>query len=112
MIPANLFHDLPRLTSGEFFQDLWRQGNLRIERILSSTTPDPGSYDQEQDEWVMLVEGRAVMEVGGEIVPLGPGDHLLIPAHTPHRVLETRPEPRCLWLAIHLYPPGTAGVEA
>jgi cupin 2 domain-containing protein len=56
----------------------------------------------------MLVEGRAVLEVAGRRVSLSPGDYLVIPAHTPHRVLETHPEPRCLWLAVHLYPAGTA----
>jgi uncharacterized RmlC-like cupin family protein len=33
---------------------------------------------------------------------LRPGDHLLIPAGLPHRVLATSDEPRCLWLAVHL----------
>jgi cupin 2 domain-containing protein len=101
----NLFADLPDLQAGEFFQDLWRRGRVRIERILSGDSPNPVLYDQEQEEWVLLLEGRAVLELAGERIDLGPGDHLVIPAHTPHRVLETRPDPRCLWLAVHLYPP-------
>ena len=105
MTPANLFAGLPALERGEFFEDLWRQGRVCIERILSSAAPDPVLYDQEQDEWVLLLEGQAVLELNGEGIELGPGDYLFIPAHTPHRVLETRPAPRCLWLAIHLYPP-------
>ena len=112
MTPANLFTGLPTLEEGEFFQDLWRQGRVRIERILSSATPDPGFYDQDQDEWVLLLEGRAVLDLDGERVSLMPGDYLFIPAHTPHRVLETRPAPRCLWLAIHLYPPDATPPEA
>ena len=112
MTPANLFTGLPALEEGEFFQDLWREGRVRIERILSSATPDPGLYDQEQDEWVLLLEGRAVLELDGERVNLMPGDYLFIPAHTPHRVLETRPAPRCLWLAIHFYPPDATPPKA
>ena len=108
MNPVNFFANLLGPISGEACEDLWRQGNLRVERIVSSATPGSGLYDQEQDEWVMLVEGRAVLEVAGKRVPLSPGDFLVIPAHTPHRVLETHPEPRCLWLAVHLYPAGTA----
>ena len=77
---------------------------LRIERIVSSASPDPVVYDQTQDEWVILLEGSATLEIAGEPIDLGPGDHLFIPAHTPHRVLATRPEPRCVWLAVHLYP--------
>jgi len=30
------------------------------------------------------------------------GDYLFIPAHTPHRVVETSAEPQCIWLAVHL----------
>jgi cupin 2 domain-containing protein len=111
MTPVNFFDHLPSLSTGESFADLWRQGNLRVERISSSATPDPALYDQEQDEWVMLVEGRAVLEVAGRRVPLNPGDYLVIPAHTPHRVLETYPEPRCLWLAIHVYPSISSAVQ-
>ncbi len=108
MNPVNFFSNPLGPISGEACEDLWRQGNLRVERIVSSATPDPDLYDQEQDEWVMLVEGRAVLEVAGKRVSLSPGDYLVLPAHTPHRVLETHPEPRCLWLAVHLYPAGTA----
>ena len=75
---------------------------VRIERILSSDTPDSVRYDQEQDEWVVLLEGRATLEMAGENLHLAPGDHVFIPAHTPHRVTATFPEPRCLWLAVHI----------
>ncbi len=109
MTPANLFTGLPTLEEGEFFEELCRQGRVRIERILSSASPDPLLYDQEQDEWVLLLEGQAVLELGGKGITLNPGDYLFIPAHTPHRVLETRPAPHCLWLAIHLYPPDPPG---
>jgi cupin 2 domain-containing protein len=112
MNPVNFFTNSPAPVSGESWEDLWRQANLRVERISSSASPDPGLYDQEQDEWVMLVEGRAVLEVAGRRVPLSPGDYLVIPAHTPHRVLETHPEPRCLWLAVHLYPATTVSARA
>lgn len=101
---GNLFAGLPAPDSGEDFAELLALGRLRIERILSSARPEPVVYDQVQDEWVLLLEGQATLEIAGEAVELGPGDHLLIPAHTPHRVLATRPEPRCLWLAVHLYP--------
>ena len=112
MNPVNFFTHSPGPVSWVSCGDLWRQANLRVERISSSASPDSGLYDQEQDEWVMLVEGRAVLEVAGRRVPLSPGDYLVIPAHTPHRVLETHPEPRCLWLAVHLYPATTASARA
>ena len=32
------------------------------------------------------------------------GDWIFIPAHTPHRLIAASPLPRCLWLAVHLFP--------
>ena len=68
MPAANLFTGLPALDQGEFFQDLWRQGRVRIERILSSASPDPVRYDQKQDEWVLLLEGQAVLKTCAKFV--------------------------------------------
>lgn len=102
--PGNLFAAVPVPATGEVFDALLDCRNLRIERIVSSPTPDPVLYDQPQDEWVLLLAGHAVLEVAGEPVALGPGDHLFLPAHTPHRVVSTSAEPRCLWLAVHLFP--------
>jgi cupin 2 domain-containing protein len=104
---ANLFHRLPRPATGEAFEELLRRRNLVIERIASSGHPEPVLYDQVQDEWVLLLQGEATLELAGEALELGPGDHLFIPAHTPHRVLRTSQQPRCLWLAVHLYPDAT-----
>ena len=100
----NLFADLPTLSSGEFFEELATCQGVRIERIVSSDQPEPVLYDQEQDEWVCLLQGAARLWIAGDAVELRVGDHLLIPAHTLHRVLETSREPPCLWLAVHLHP--------
>ena len=79
---------------------------LRIERIVSSGQVSPDWYDQDQDEWVLLLEGGAhlLIEGEGELV-LGPGDHLLIGAHVRHRVTWTDPERPTIWLAIHFEGP-------
>jgi len=101
---GNLYADLREPVSGEDFAELLCLGNLRIERIVSGSDPELLLYDQVQDEWVILLEGRATLQIAGETVDLGPGDYLFIPAHTPHRVLATIPTPRCVWLAVHLFP--------
>lgn len=100
----NLFTDLPTLAGGEFFEELAACRGVRIERILSSDQPEPVLYDQEQDEWVCLLQGEARLWIAGDEVELRAGDHCLIPAHTPHRVLRTSQEPPCLWLAVHVHP--------
>ena len=101
---GNLFADMPAPETGECFEDLLRWRNLQIERILSSDRPEPMLYDQPQDEWICLLQGEARLWIAGEEVLLRAGDYRLIPAHTPHRVLETSRQPPCLWLAVHLHP--------
>ncbi|EXJ16996.1 cupin domain-containing protein [Imhoffiella purpurea] len=103
---GNLFAGLGCPVEGEVFEDLLRLGRLRIERILSSEYRDGELYDQSQDEWVCLLQGTARLWIDGETVRLEAGDYRFIPAHTPHRVLETSREPHCLWLAVHLHPEG------
>jgi cupin 2 domain-containing protein len=99
---GNLFERQPSPDAGEAFEELLRHRGLRIERITSSPYPETDLYDQPGDEWVVLLTGRARLEVAGDSVALDTGDYLFIPAHTPHRVLETSSDPRCTWLAVHL----------
>ena len=100
--PDNLFRDLCPPPTGEVFEDLLRCGSVRIERIISSETPESRLYDQPHDEWVLLLQGTSRLWIAGEEVVLTAGDSLLIPAHTQHRVLTTSGEPNCLWLAVHI----------
>jgi cupin 2 domain-containing protein len=85
--------------------------SLRIERILSRghTTPVGEWYDQDHDEWVMVLAGAARLAFDtGEEKGLATGEAILLPAHTRHRVVFTTEEPVCIWLAIH----GTFAVGA
>ncbi|NEV62119.1 cupin domain-containing protein [Thiorhodococcus minor] len=100
---GKLFTSLPEPLAGEVFEDLLRCGRVKIERIVSSDQPDPVLYDQEQDEWVCLLQGRATLEIAGEAITLEAGDFRFIPSRTPHRVLSTSAEPRCVWLAVHIF---------
>ena len=87
-------------TQGELFKTLAKLRQVKIERILSSAQPGPTLYDQAQDEWVVLLRGQATLEVAGETLELAEGDYLVLPAHTPHRVLAT--SAGALWLAVHV----------
>jgi cupin 2 domain-containing protein len=100
---GNLWQGAGAPASGEHFEELARIGVTTIERIVSSDTPSPERYDQPQTEWVVLLRGEALLEVDGEPLRLRAGDYILIPAHTPHRVLETSRD--ALWLAVHVHPP-------
>jgi cupin 2 domain-containing protein len=88
--------------AGERFEDLLIRNDVRIERILSAPGSASGPYDQAHDEWVLLLQGQAVLEMAGERVELTAGEMLDIPARTVHSVLNTSTEPPCIWLAVHL----------
>jgi cupin 2 domain-containing protein len=103
---GNLRRDLPaRPLPDEVVDLLLERSGLRIERIVSTgqTTPEGQWYDQETDEWVLLVEGAARLRIEGEQADreLSEGDWILLPAHCRHRVTWTRAEPPTVWLAIH-----------
>jgi cupin 2 domain-containing protein len=106
---ANLFAHLPEALNNEVFQTLLENGGVRIERIISQgqTTPAGEWYDQEQDEWVLLLSGVAELIFDGNGTPLlmKPGDYLMIPAHCRHRVAWTDPDGHTVWLAVHFPPP-------
>ena len=88
---------------GENSEELARlgQGNVVIEHILSGALPSPVHYDQAHDEWVLVYEGAAVLEVGDERFDLIRGDWVLLPARVPHRLVETLPGTS--WLAVHCF---------
>ncbi len=97
----NLLEGAPP-AAGEHFRELLRRHNLLIEQIVSSDRPEPLEYCQDTDEWVLLLQGKARLDLAGQALELGPGDSLLIPARTPHRVLATSSEPHCIWVAVHI----------
>jgi len=88
---------------GEYFETLLKNEDVSIEVIVSSDRPEPILYHQQKDEAVLLIEGKATLWVDGKHVTLLPGDFLHLPAHTPHKVLETQKGTR--WLAIHAKAP-------
>ena len=101
----NLFDDLPARAHQEIVTELLLRQGVRIERIVSTgqSTPADKPYNQDHDEWVLLLTGSAGLwiEGQGERV-LRPGDHVLIPAHCLHRVTRTANSGPTVWLAVHL----------
>ncbi len=71
-------------------------------QILSGRASDPHSYVQDQDEWVVVLAGAAVVDVGGERVTLASSEWLFLPSGLAHTVLES--EPGTSWLAVHVHP--------
>lgn len=86
-------------------ETLKETGNLRIERIVSLGHASPPGFwfDQDQNEWVILLQGAARLRFEGEegAVELTPGSYIDIPAQKRHRVEWTDPERVTVWLAVH-----------
>ncbi len=103
----NLFSDIPESLPEEATEVLLETENLRLERIISDgqSTPAGEWYDQETDEWVLLLKGRAALRFEGdpELRTMHAGDALLIPAHVRHRVEWTDKGAKTIWLALHFH---------
>ncbi|MGI6782948.1 MAG: cupin domain-containing protein [Aminivibrio sp.] len=103
----NLFQIPGRLPDEEFFEELLNTPSLRVERIVSTgqVSPQDFWYDQEEDEWVALLQGEAELEFDdGRTLKLQKGDWAFLPARARHRVSFTSAEPPCIWLAVFAPP--------
>ncbi len=105
--PTNLLANLPaRPEPTEIFETLLTQPGVRIERIISTGQASPAGFwcDQAQAEWVLLVQGAAVLKFEDEFNcrELKTGDYLYIEPRRRHRVEMTQADPPTIWLAVHI----------
>lgn len=100
----NIFDAIPKSASTEIFETLIESEDIKIERIISRghVTPDPGWYDQDKNEWVIVLKGEALLVFAdGTSLNLKTGDYINIAAHKKHRVDWTDPDTETIWLAVH-----------
>jgi len=103
-VPDNLFDNIPDFLAEELFTDLAGNRNVTIRRIVSTgqASPAEGWYDQDDNEWVIVLKGEAKLELEDEgVIEMQTGSYLNIPAHKRHRVLWTTPVTETVWLAVH-----------
>ena len=104
-IYSSVFANVPKHLPDELITTLLAAPGVRIERIVSHghASPQDFWYDQDQDEWVMVLKGAAKLRFAGDetLVVMKPGDWLNIPAHKKHRVEWTSPDEPTIWLAVH-----------
>ncbi|MDD5053341.1 MAG: cupin domain-containing protein [Sulfuricurvum sp.] len=82
----------------EIFSPIFTSPALRIESIRSWLKTPGEWYNQNEDEWVLLLEGEALLELDNKTFALIKGNYLFIPKQTKHRVLST--SENALWLGI------------
>jgi cupin 2 domain-containing protein len=98
----NLFDAIPSELQEELIEVIAENGNTRIERIISHghCSKEGFWYDQDQDEFVLLLEGEAELEFESKTIRLKKGDCLTIRAHQKHRVKWTTPNQSTIWLTV------------
>lgn len=105
MMKDNIFSAIPAKTNDEFFENILKNDAFTLERIVSMghTTPAGQWYEQARDEWVILLQGRASLEIEGqdELLEMAAGDHIHLPAKLKHRVEWTDDQQTTVWLALH-----------
>jgi cupin 2 domain-containing protein len=104
VIPLNIFTDPGIEDTKELFEVIATLDDARIERIITQKPySSPGQwYNQEQDEWVVLLRGNATIEIRDQgLIELRSGDYIMLPAHCQHRITRTSADPACIWLAVH-----------
>lgn len=101
-IANSLLEYLPSNSHDEISEVLAYGHGVRIERIISTgqCSPEGFWYDQDEHEFVVVINGEAELEFETHRIRLAAGDYLTIPAHQQHRVAWTDPEQTTVWLAV------------
>jgi cupin 2 domain-containing protein len=101
----NIFSKVPYFVQDEISETVLKAEHLKLERIISSgqATPPGEWFDQNTNEWVILLSGSAGLRFDDEeeVSVMHSGDYVHIPAHKRHRVEWTDPEQKTVWLALH-----------
>lgn len=120
----NIYDNSKKKKGEELMEEFAELGkNVRAERIISmgEVTPEGFWYDQEEDELVCLISGKARLEFKERYendsdlkkfkeisglkedeyeLEMNKGDCILIPRHIIHRVSYTSSDIECIWLCV------------
>jgi|SRR3990172_9807156 len=96
----NIFADAPKNIDGEFVKRVSLSKDITVEGIISSESNVRSEiYDQNEWEFVVLLEGYAKLEFeDGNQVEMRKGDYIHIPPHSKHRILKTDKDTK--WLCM------------
>lgn len=99
---GNIFNDIKIDKENEQFIDLLKHENVRIEKIVSNGQCSPIDfwYEQDENEFVILLKGEAILEFENEDVHLKEGDFINISSKQKHRVKYTSKNSTTIWLAV------------
>ena len=99
----NIFSKVGEKLVDEAIETLLQTDAIKLERIISKGHASPKDfwYDQDQNEWVCLLQGSAILEFKEDKkIHLKTGDYLTIFAHEKHRIHWIDPTCETIWLAL------------
>lgn len=98
----NIFEQIIVDKNEEKFFEIFKNEKIKIEKIVSNgqISPENFWYEQEQNEFVLVLEGYAILEFENREVELKKGDCLNIKAMEKHRVKFTSLDEPTVWFAV------------
>ena len=98
----NIFDKIIVDKEEENFFEIFKNETIKIEKIVSNgqTSPENFWYEQEKSEFILLLEGFAILEFEDKQVELVKGDCLNIEAFQKHRVKFTSLDEPTVWFAV------------
>lgn len=102
----NIFDNIPVDKKNEKFFEILQSKNVKIEKIVSNGQKSDKNfwYKQEKNEFVMLIEGHAILEIKKnediKEIELNKGDYINIESYLEHRVKYTDESNPTIWLAV------------
>ena len=98
----NVFEAIKVNKKEEEFIDILKKPNIRIERIVSNGQKSKKDfwYEQKENEFIIILEGNAILELEDKEIVLNKGDFYNIDSMIKHRVKYTSQEEPTIWLAV------------
>jgi len=98
----NIFEKIVVNKKEEQFFEIFKNDKIRVEKIVSNGQKSPKDfwYIQEENEYILLLGGEAILEFEDSEVELKKGDCLNIKALQKHRVKFTSLDEPTIWFAI------------
>lgn len=98
----NIFDKIIVDKEEEKFFEIFKNETIKIEKIVSNGQKSPENfwYEQEKSEFILLLEGFAMLEFENREVELKKGDCINIKAMEKHRVKFTSLDEPTIWFAV------------
>ena len=98
----NIFDKIIVDKEEEKFFEIFKNETIKIEKIVSNGQKSPENfwYEQEKSEFILLLEGFAILEFENREVELKKGDCINIKAKQKHRVKFTSLDEPTIWFAV------------